>query len=177
MNPEPCIRAGSDPPRRRPGFPGYRAYARAAGRLQCSGIGLVAGLVLIFAFIVVSQVNVPVHMAAILGVLRTAAALACTAAAAGLLLVCTRVIASYTGAHTDVLPGDEPQIDHITKPGVTAPMAVPGYHPGYMLRPSERAGMEATADAFADDGTGIVVSEDGDIYELARPAGAEGDDS
>ena len=27
--------------------------------------------------------------------------------------------------------------------------------------------MTADADAFADDGTGVVVSEDGDIYELA----------
>ena len=138
---------------------------------QCSPLAVIfAVLLLAAAYLAVSAgQSVSAHKAAILAVLHDVAAVALVLAAAGLLAVMTRRIAACEGRHTDVLPGDEPEpVTVPRKPAKAADPAEPGTYT-WQIRPADAAAMAADADAFADTETGVVVSEHGDIYELAGP--------
>ena len=166
----------------------YRRYCRSATAVPCSPLPVVAGVLLLAA----AYITIPAvlsHRAQILAVLRDVAAVALVLAAAGLLTVMTRRIAACEGQHTDVLPGDEPEtvtesvqrwlsddekagLVHRGRNGSWKAGARPGDYT-WRVRPADAAAMTADADAFADRETGVVVSEDGDIYELAGPPGED----
>jgi hypothetical protein len=165
--------------------PDSRPGSRRVTAVRCSPLLVIFAVVVIAGLYLAVPVTVT-HRGAVMASLRDIGAVLLSLAAAGMLLLMARRVAAYHGTHTDVLPGDEPEIRTRPRPRVRprsepepeparepAEPVVPGYHPGYTLRPADRAVMEADADAFADDSTGVVVSDDGDIYELARPAGED----
>jgi len=139
----------------------YSCFTRATRQAQCSPLALAAGVV-VLAFVAIGAPALAQHRAQIVAVLRGAAAASLALASAAVLAAAARMVAGTTGAHTDTLP--EPGEAAPARDRRPAPMAVPGLHPAYTLRP---AGMAAEADALAEDDTGIVVSEKGDIYETA----------
>ena len=143
----------------------YRWYCRSTRGAQCSPAA-VAAAVIILAVIVIGAPALAHHRAQVLTVLRAAAAVSLAVISAGILLQVAQMISRVTGTHTDTLP--EPGEAAPARPARDrrpAPVAVPGLHPAYTLRPAERAEMTAEADTLARDGTGITVSEDG-IYDL-----------
>jgi hypothetical protein len=79
---------------------------------------------------------VTVSRGQVLGWLTDAAAVACVLAAAAILAAVHRKVSRATGAHTDIVPGDETRSGPAPEP---APAVVPGWHPAYTLRPEQPA--------------------------------------
>ena len=152
----------------------YRAYCRSCTRASCSPVA--TGLAIAVVFLAVAGIKADSwargHMAQIVHAAWIAAAVIMTSGACLLLLLAARIVLAAAGRHTGTLPLPVPEPQARPAPVPAEPAPAGSYT--WRIHPAERAEMTADAEALAGDDTGIVVSERGDIYELA---GADGEDT
>jgi hypothetical protein len=167
----------------------YRAYRVSCARLACSPPVMIVAIVL-FVLILLGGKSVHGNGRGIMHAADCAGALALVAVAAGLLLHAARTVARATGQHADpgtfpvrapaqdrLLPVPAPVTGRVNQKALELarrmrpePVTVPADEDDQAPEiPADAPAMADEADLLEAGDLGVVISEHGTIYELAKP--------